>query len=53
MAYMAVFRDTCRQEEASDVISGLVVEWVGMDVYVKCLAILGKTVLQLLELLTL
>ena len=34
-AFSAVFRDNCRPEEADDVISGVVVDCVGMDARAK------------------
>ena len=46
------FRDNFRPESVSDVMSGVVVEWVGMDVRIKY-GDLGQTILELCEPLTL
>ena len=45
-------RDNFRQEITSDIISGVVVEHVGMHVPVKFVVILGQTVLEIFEPLT-
>ena len=45
--------DNCRPNVASDIISAVAVNWVGIDVLIKNLVILSRTVLEIHELLTL